>query len=176
MKHIILTTVSLFFIIILNAQSQIIITNIHINGNKVTQDEIILRELSFDINNAFQSSELDKKIKESEENLINLKLFNFVKINKEIKNNRVYITIKVVERWYIWPYPIFEIYDRNFNTWWEKFKSSNYSDFSRLNYGVFFNWENFRGRNEMLKLKIRRGFKEHYLLFYESPYFNKQKR
>ena len=37
------------------------------------------------------------------------------------------------------------------------------------------NWENFRGRNELLKFKIRKGFKEHYLLAYEVPYFNKNK-
>ncbi len=35
--------------------------------------------------------------------------------------------------------------------------------------------KNFRGRNELLKIKIRKGFKEHYLLAYEVPYFNKNK-
>ena len=64
----------------------------------------------------------------------------------------------------MWPYPILEVSERNFNTWWQDFKSSDYKDFSRLNYGVFVNIENFRGLNELLMIKLRRGFKEHYLL------------
>ena len=118
---------------------------------------------------------MDKRIEKSKENLINLKLFNFVTINKTENKDSTEITIDVIEKWYIWPFPVFEISERNFNTWWKEFAANNYSDFSRLNYGVSFNWENFRGRNELLKLKIRKGFKEHYLLAYEVPYFNKNK-
>lgn len=44
-----------------------------------------------------------------------------------------------------------------------------------MNYGVYLVWENFRGKNQLLKLKYRRGFKEHYLFRYEIPYFNKEK-
>ena len=80
-----------------------------------------------------------------------------------------------MERWYVWPNPIFELSERNFNVWWHDFKANNYSDFSRVNYGLFLVWENFRGRNELLKMKYRRGFKEHYLFNYEIPYFNKKK-
>ena len=54
-------------------------------------------------------------------------------------------------------------------------QNSNYTDFSRLNYGVFLNWYNFRGRNELLKLKFRKGYKEHYLFEYDIPYINKSK-
>ena len=102
-------------------------------------------------------------------------LFNFTDISIEENDNRADIFIEVVERWYIWPYPIFELSERNFNMWWNEFKANNYSDFSRINYGVFLVWENFRGRNELLKVKYRRGFKEHYLFNYEIPYFNNNK-
>ena len=51
--------------------------------------------------------------------------------------NKINFTIDLVERWYIWPYPILEISERNFNVWWDDFQSSNYQDFSRFNYGVF---------------------------------------
>ena len=68
-----------------------------------------------------------------------------------------------------------ELSERNFNVWWKEFKKSNYSDFSRLNYGVYLVWENFRGKNQLLKIKYRKGFKEHYLFRYEIPYFNKEK-
>ena len=57
----------------------------------------------------------------------------------------------------------------------KNFQKNNYSDFSRINYGVFFNWENFRGRNELLKVKIRTGFKEHFLISFQTPFINKNK-
>ena len=157
------------------AQAQITVSYISLIGNTKTQNDIILRELSFKKDSSYTNLVLDKKIKESKENLVNLKLFNFVAINKAENKDSFEITIDLIERWYIWPFPIFEISERNFNTWWKEFADNNYSDFSRLNYGVSFNWENFRGRNEMLKIKIRKGFKEHYLLSYEVPYFNKNK-
>ena len=157
------------------AQAQITVGSISIKGNIKTQKDIILRELSFEESKKYTQENLSKLIEESKENLINLKLFNFVEINKIEKNNTAQITIDVTEKWYIWPYPVFEISERNFNTWWQEFADNNYSDFSRLNYGIYFNWENFRGRNELLKLKVRKGFKEHYLLAYEVPYFNKNK-
>ena len=167
----------LFFSIFLTqlAQAQITVSNIILIGNTKTQNEIIIRELSFEINEIYTDFDLDKRINKSKENLVNLKLFNFVTINKIDNKDSIEIIIEVIEKWYIWPYPVLEISERNFNTWWKEFKANNYSDFSRLNYGVSFNWKNFRGRNELLKIKIRKGFKEHYLLAYEVPYFNKNK-
>ena len=153
------------------SQSETTILNIEILGNNKTKKEIILREVTFQKNKNYNQDILKEKIKESTENLNNLKLFNFV----EITQNEGNIYIEVTEKWYFWPYPVFEISERNFNTWWDEFKANDYSDFSRLNYGIFLNWENFRGRNELLQFKIRRGFKEHYLLSYQIPYFNKQK-
>ena len=157
------------------AQAQITVSTIVLSGNAKTQNDIIIRELSFEKNTSYTAGGLDKRIEESKKNLVNLKLFNFVNINKTEHKDSTEITIDVIEKWYIWPFPVFEISERNFNTWWKEFAANNYSDFSRLNYGVSFNWENFRGRNELLKLKIRKGFKEHYLLSYEVPYFNRNK-
>jgi hypothetical protein len=167
----------IFFFLFLTqlTQAQITVSTIVLSGNTKTQNDIILRELSFEENKSYSKDDLTKRIKESKANLVNLRLFNFVEINKNENQNITQITVDVIEKWYIWPYPLLEIYERNFNVWWKEFKENNYSDFSRLNYGVFFNWENFRGRNELLKLKIRKGFKEHYLLSYEVPYFNKNK-
>jgi hypothetical protein len=157
------------------AQAQITVSTIVLSGNTKTQNHIIIRELSFEKDGSYATGDLDKRIEKSKENLINLKLFNFVTINKTEDKDSTEITIDVIEKWYIWPFPVFEISERNFNTWWKEFAANNYSDFSRLNYGIEFNWQNFRGLNELLKLKIRKGFKEHYLLGYEVPYFNKNK-
>ena len=156
-------------------KAQKTISSILINGNNKTKKEIILRELELKLDSVYSQDELKIKILKSKNNLTNLKLFNFVEIKSLEADQDVEIYINVIEKWYIWPYPIFELSDRNFNTWWEEFSENNYSDFSRINYGVFLNWENFRGRNELLKLKIRKGFKEHYLVSFQSPFINKNK-
>jgi hypothetical protein len=114
------------------AQAQITVSTIVLSGNTKTQNDIIIRELSFEKNVSYATGDLDKRIEKSKENLINLKLFNFVNINKIENKDSTEITIDVIEKWYIWPFPVFEISERNFNTWWKEFAANNYSDFSRL--------------------------------------------
>ena len=146
------------------------ISEIKIKGNKKTKKEIILRELDFEVGEKISTIELNTKISDAKKNLTNLNLFNFIDFNIKKNKNTVTIEIELVERWYVWPYPIFEISERNFNVWWNDFKETNYSDFSRINYGLFLNIENFRGRNELIVFKYRKGFKEHYQINYKMPF------
>ena len=175
MKSIVSTIILVLITSIVFSKEKIIISSINISGNKITKKEIIIRELVFYINSITTKIELEDNITESQKNLTNSKLFNFNEIRYRIIDSLVEIDIEVVEKWYFWPYPIFEISERNFNSWWNEFKSSKFSDFSRLNYGLFLNWNNFRGRNELIQLKIRRGFKEHYLISYQLPFINRSK-
>ncbi|MDG2086658.1 MAG: hypothetical protein P8J36_05025 [Flavobacteriales bacterium] len=175
MKSIVSTIILVLITSIVFSQERIIISSVNISGNKITKKEIIIRELVFYINSITTKIELEYNITESQKNLTNLKLFNFNEIRYTIIDSLVEIDIEVVERWYFWPYPIFEVSERNFNSWWNEFKASKFSDFSRLNYGLFLNWNNFRGRNELIQLKIRRGFKEHYLISYQLPFINRSK-
>ena len=175
MKSIVSTIILVLITSIVFSQEKIIISSVNISGNKITKKEIIIRELVFYINSITTKIELEDNITESQKNLTNLKLFNFNEIRYTIIDSLVEIDIEVVERWYFWPYPIFEVSERNFNSWWNEFKASKFSDFSRLNYGLFLNWNNFRGRNELIQLKIRRGFKEHYLISYKLPFINRSK-
>ena len=62
------------------AQAQITVSTIVLNGNTKTQNDVIIRELSFEKNVSYATGDLDKRIEKSKENLINLKLFNFVTI------------------------------------------------------------------------------------------------
>lgn len=151
------------------------VNSIEIEGNKVTKRATVLRELSFQIGDSLTLNEFNEKLKQSELNISSQWLFNFVNIVPTYNQNEIDVNIEVVERWYVWPYPILEISERNFNVFWDSLHNSNYTDYSRLNYGVFLNWYNFRGRNELLKLKFRKGYKEHYLFEYDIPYINKSK-
>ena len=175
MRNIILFIFLLFSSTLFSQHTEIKVSDINIQGNKITKSSVILQELTLKKGNLIHKSEIENSIKESEENLKNLNLFNFSEITYRIEENKLFLIVQLQERWYIWPYPIFEISERNFNVWWTDFKESNYSDFRKLNYGVFFNWENFRGKNELLVVKFRRGYKEHYQLNYDIPYLNKSK-
>ncbi|MGC6470580.1 MAG: POTRA domain-containing protein [Flavobacteriales bacterium] len=163
------------FVQLLNAQQSFTINSINIEGNKTTKEQTILRELAFEIGDTLSLEEFYSKLNQSELNISSQWLFNFIDFIPIIKNYSIDLNIKVVERWYVWPYPILEISERNFNVFWDSLKASNFTDYSRINYGVFLNWYNFRGRNELLKIKFRKGYKEHYLFEYDIPYINRSK-
>ncbi|MBI9038354.1 MAG: hypothetical protein JEY97_09495 [Bacteroidales bacterium] len=146
-----------------------IINKIEISGNKKTKHYIITRELQFHKGETVLKIDIGKLLKESQENIFNTSLFNFVTIDTNIvENHLVNIKINVLERWYLWPFPVFEFADRNFNSWLKD------SDFSKLNYGLYLVQENFRGRNETLNFRLRLGYEQRYSVYYEAPYINKK--
>src|SRR5262245_6345831 len=101
-----------------------IVGEIILAGNKVTRDYILLRELTFHTGDTLY--DLDSTFHRSEENLINTSLFHKADITWLADGNTLRVFIIVFERWYIFPVPILEIADRNFNEWWKT------KDFSRL--------------------------------------------
>lgn len=145
----------------------VVINNILILGNKATKPHIILRELSFSKNDTLSTLSVGEKLKAARLNLLNTSLFNFVTIDTvSAASGRLDLIINVKERWYTWPMPIFEVQERNFNTWWET------KNFERVNYGFYLNRENFRGRKENLSFYFQFGYTEKYGLTYKIPYLN----
>lgn len=168
---------SIFFLLLsfsLLAQEKYVIADIEIVGNKVTKEATVLRELSFKKGDTLTLQELAERFEESKRNIEKQWLFNFIDFKYEIDQDLI-VKITTIERWYVWPYPIFEISERNFNVFYDSLKMSKFQDYSKLNYGVFLNIYNFRGRNEKLLLKYRKGYREHYLFDYDIPYLNKKK-
>ena len=145
------------------------IKKINIKGNKRTKKQIILRELTFQENDSICYKSLSEEIKNTRENLLNTLLFNFVTINYNSipQTKNIEINIEVIERWYIWPFPIFKFSERNFNTWWKNKK------FSRINYGSFITDNNFRGRKELMQIKMNFGYDREFSLLYQVPYLDK---
>lgn len=148
-----------------------IVRSINFTGNKITRDRIIQREILFNVRDSLSVRDFNAKTEQSRKNLMNTSLFNFVTVDTAfdtVVSPDVDVTIDLLERWYIWPVPIFELADRNFNTWLNKM------DWNRLNYGMFLTWNNFRGRREKLILYARFGFDENYHFKYQIPYINKK--
>ena len=150
---------------------RLIIEDILIQGNRITKESIILRELVFGIGDTILKMELLPAFQRSKENLLNLGLFNFVLFDAtHLPGNYINVQVTVTERWYIWPVPILEYAERNFSEFLRK------REWDKINYGVFLKWKNFRGRNELLTGKIRLGYVQEYSLSYNIPNIGKNQR
>lgn len=146
------------------------LTEISIKGNRKTKDRIILRELANKINDSISLKSVEYFKKRSEQNIFNTQLFIYDTLYIQIDHPSKTIKAKVVvkERWYIWPIPVFEIQDRNFNTWWQT------KDLFRINYGFALGFENFTGVKDRLIMLFQRGYSEKYGFSYRMPYLNKK--
>ena len=144
-----------------------IVSDINITGNDKTNENVILRELNFAINDTISKIEIEDKMLICKNNLLKTTLFNFVKLDLIVSENNLKVEIAVEERWYYWAYPIFEHADRNLSSF------LYYRDLSKINYGAAFDWYNFRGKNETLRFKARLGYKEHYAISYNKTGFGK---
>jgi outer membrane protein assembly factor BamA len=153
------------------SDDKLIIADVIIEGNQVTKPSIILRELVFEKGDTILKMELLPSFQRSKENLLNLAIFNFVLFDAtHLPGNRIHVIIRVTERWYIWPVPILEYADRNFNTFIRN------RDWQKINYGAYLKWNNFRGRKELLTAKIRLGYVNQYALSYDIPNIGKEQK
>ncbi len=161
-----------------NLKSYFLVGEITILGNIRTKPHIITRELDFTKGDTIYTKTL-KALKEVNEN----KIFNtglFITSNIYFAGGDSYegavtpvvrdVLIVVKERWYTYPNIIFELADRNLNEWWY----DRGRDLSRTNYGFWFTQKNFRGRNEMLSVRLQSGFTKKFDLSYNIPYINKK--
>jgi outer membrane protein assembly factor BamA len=153
-----------------NPDSLVIVGKISWSGNNITRDNIITRELEFTEGDTLTKKDFQNKLKRSRENLMNRSLFNFVTFSVTESVNRENVHINFVERWYIWPIPVFDFADRNINVWWET------KDFNRLNYGIDLRVDNFRGRMETLHIILQGGYDKAAIARWEIPYVNKKQK
>jgi outer membrane protein assembly factor BamA len=153
-----------------SSAARFIVSDILIVGNKITKDKIITRELTFHKGDTLSFNEFQPKFNRSEQNIFNTSLFNSVQVNYVLEKEKVIVYIIVAERWYIFPVPVFEIADRNFNSWWRT------KDFSRVVYGGILYWNNFRGRDEEVAFTLRLGYTQRISFYYNIPYINRNQK
>ena len=149
------------------------IKNIIITGNKKTKNYIVIRDIIFAIGDSIPYIKLQPILDRSQRNIYNNTLFNDVKLIAVPTPNKPYdltIYITVIERWYIYPIPTFELYDRNYKVWAKVYNS----DISRVKYGLKFSHNNFTGRRDKLSINIIDGFSKEYSFDYNQPYADKK--
>ncbi len=151
----------------------VVIDKIFIIGNKKTKENIIRREMSIHEGDSYVRAGLDEIIIDDRRRIINTKLFLNVNLNiVELSGHKVDIIVRVSERWYFFPVPIFDLADRNFTEWWVNQKH----DFSRVNYGLKLRHFNFRGRREILSMTAQFGYTKLFRLSYTFPYINRNQK
>lgn len=148
--------------------SIVVIKQLLITGNKITRMAIVNRELVFQENDTIPREFFARSLERTRENLMNTNLFNFVTVHHQMTSaTDAVVIIDLTERWYIFPVPIFELVDRNFNEF------AKTGDWSRINYGAFLNWDNFRGMNESVRMQFKWGYSQRIGLSYTIPYINR---
>jgi outer membrane protein assembly factor BamA len=157
-----------------SARQYVTIGSVGVEGNVKTREPVIFRELLFARGSTYSQSEFCKRVNQSRLNLLNTSLFNFVTIDTlpgvDAEAQVVMtVTITVLERWYLWPVPILQITDRNFNTWLQT------HDYTRINYGLDVKWYNFTGRMDELDAVAQFGKNHRLSLAYRNPYIDKHK-
>lgn len=149
------------------------IRDIHILGNKITKERIILREMTPRSGMQFSLNDLADTLSYDRTRIYNTNLFNEVEVSiQDLGDGQVDLRVQVEERWYIYPIPLFKLADRNFNDWWV---NRNHS-FQRVNYGLRYTQYNFRGRAERLRLTAQTGFEDRYVLEYRIPYIDQEQQ
>ena len=155
------------------AQHQYRINTVEIQGNKITRPRIINRELTMHPGDRLHLDSLRYHMERSRSNLRNVNLFNFVEIDTCINplDSTIDVVIRMQERWYVFPIPIFKVADRNIPEWID-----NGWKLDRLDYGLHLVWNNFRGRREILEIEARFGYNWKFGFEYSFPYLDRKQR
>ena len=152
---------------------EVLIDNIFITGNRKTKDKIILRELSVEIGKYYKFEGLREMLDFDRNKIYNTNLFNTVEVSiLELDMEKIDIVVQVDERWYLFPIPLIDIIDRNFNDWVE----NHNADLSRIIYGLSLYHFNMRGMNERMTLTAQFGFSRRYEFQYDVPYIDRSQQ
>lgn len=145
------------------------VTAIHIIGNKKTKNYIIQREIPFKEGDSLIISQLLDTLEQTRYQVYNINLFSEVEVTPVIISaHELAVNVKVVEKWYVYPTPQFQLIDRNINDWWKTYNA----DFNRVVYGVKFAHYNFSGRGDQLRIFLLNGYSRNISFSYSAPYSN----
>ncbi len=131
------------------------IGSVVLQGNKITREVVILRELPFSIGDSVATEDLPQLLERAKENIYNLSLFNFVNVTPvldTLQHNEVQICLDLAERWYVWPVVEARIEERNLSTWMQNF------DFSKVTVEAGVRVNNFFGLKHKLIVTARGGY------------------
>ncbi len=131
--------------------SLFVVDSIAVLGNRKTKEHVLLREMTLREGNLItrEGMEYDKS------RIYSLGLFTRVEMGyRTTEPPKATLVILVSERWYLYPFPLVGIKDRD----WKKFY-----------FGGGITHQNFRGRNEKLYLALILGYDPAVMFSYKNP-------
>lgn len=159
------------FVAVYPAEQQWKVAAIKIQGNKITKNYIVRRELPFQEGSYLQAGALVALFDQARFNLMNTKLFlEAIPEIDSVSDAGLFMRILLKERWYIFPLPYLKLIDRNVNQWLYE----QNADLNRINYGIKFTWENVSGRRDQVRFNLINGYNQEFKIFYEKPYSGKK--
>lgn len=140
------------FIAFANAptDSTLYVKRIVVDGNEMTKEYIILREMSVKVGDTISPEALQQ----DQKRIYGLQLFNKVDVSYTTEGDGATVLVHVHERWYFFPFPIFGF---------------KYRDTDKIFYGAGVVHQNFRGRNEKLFGSFALGYDRWVGLTYQNP-------
>jgi outer membrane protein assembly factor BamA len=149
------------------------IKTINISGDRKTKDAIILRELNVKPGDCIEQEELAAVLELNRLRLMNLRLFNDVKVSwTPVSADTFSMDIVVLDRFPILPEGNLEFADRNFNVWW----TEQNMDLRRINIGLTLNHNNFRGNRETVGVTAQVGYTQKIGVSYSRPFVDKNQK
>jgi outer membrane protein assembly factor BamA len=133
-----------------DTSSSLIIRSVRIDGNDLTQPQVILREMKLHVGDTLSEATLTK----DRDRIYSLGLFNKVAVTHADTASSTDLLVSVVERWYIWPFPVL---------------GAKFRDVNKLYYGLGVTHQNFRGRDERLSTSFSTGYEKSASLTYQNP-------
>ena len=132
----------------------LVVDTIVIVGNKHTKGFVIIREMSLQ-----RGMQITKELLQyDQERIYSLGLFNRVQLHVAVTSHGYAdIIVEVSERWFIFPFPIVGVKDR---------------DWDKVYYGIGLLHANFRGRNEKLFGTVVLGYDPSASLSYRNPFLS----
>lgn len=127
------------------------IEEIEITGNKITQEEIILREMKL-APGIIPSEEL---LRSDQLRVLGLDIFSRVEFTLKSRSGKSVLLIEVTEEWYIFPLPYWNLSDDNP---------------PQITYGFRYMQKNFRGRDESLTASLWGGNDRGFSFYHHTPW------
>ena len=159
--------------IVPSSGAQLMVASLVVKGNKKTRADIILREIPFAAGQQYKVEELVDLFELAQQQLMNTALFHTANVFATgFEGNCMEVTVEVVERWYLFPFPYFKLVDRNLNQW----LVDQHASLDRVNYGVKLLYNNVTGHNDKLRLWAFNGYTKQLSFSYEKPYIDRAMR
>ena len=128
------------------------VDDIKIFGNRITKEYIVLREMLIKKGDSVD----DDQIEVDRKRILNIGIFERVRVIKNKGDDINILEVHVTERWYLFPFPTLDFEQR---------------DIKKATYGLDIVHYNFRGRAERLTFSINGGYKKGVHLQYRNPWY-----